>query len=317
MPPETQAAAPAAHPMASPPVSVEQGVDILMARLMATDTGAPDAAQEPQAAQPEVGQEGQEPKTDEAPADYLEFDGPDGQPQRIALDEAIAAYTERGDLSRKVQELTQAQQAMPQELEQALVAVAQTRQVLINEAQQLQRVYQPQPPSRDMVNPQSPNYNPEQYHAQLQDYERGQAYLARLKEQEIAQRQALEQEQQQLNQAVITRGRAQLQQLWPEVLSDQSVRQELAQMLSHVGFDANILSTVTDPRAYLVMKYAMQGLKAEAAAKGQLKSVRTMPRLVKSAGRTNPRANDTQMAKLKQTGSLEDALPLVMQYLTR
>ena len=209
---------------------------------------------------------------------------------------------------------------MPQEVEAALLQTAQTRHQLLAEVDQLQATYKPQPPSRELLDKTSQNYDPDLFAAQLQDYERGMQWLQQIDQTKQQQKQILEREQSALHQATIARGRQQLQQVWPEVLTDQETQKGLAELLQHVGLDpATALSTVTDPRAYLVMKYAMQGLKAEAQAKGQLKAVKSTPRLVKGAGRAQSTAqtNGVALNRLQKTGRVDDALEYLMGSTTR
>lgn len=293
-------------------IGVEQGVDILMQRLLGSKV-EPDAVQD--GAEP-VDPEKKPDAAPQAETDLIEFEGPDGQPIQLTLQDAIAAYTERNDLTQKVQQLNQRQALMPQEVEQALLVTAQARHQLLAEVDQLQATYKPQPPSRELLDKTSQNYDPDLFAAQLQDYERGMQWLQQVDAQKQQQIQSLQREQATLQQATIARGRQELQQLWPEVQSDPAIKQGLAELLVHVGLDpATALSNVTDPRAYLVLKYAMQGLKAEAQAKGQLRAVKSTPRLIRGAGRTNPQVDVNQMTALRKSGHVNDAIPLVMKYL--
>lgn len=315
----TQTAAPQAAAPAAAPQSAS--LESLMAGLMGAEDQAAPATTEPvdPAAEPKVPEEGEDKEPVDpaaAAADMIEFDGADGKPVQVSLQDAIAAYTERDQLKTQVAELSQRSALMPQEVEHALLTVAQTRQQLLQEVEQLQSTYKPQPPSRALLDKTSPDYDPDLYANQLSDYERGVQWLQQVDQQKQQQQHIQQREQAALQQAAIARGRQQLQQVWPDVLTDPATKQGLAELLQHVGFDpATALSTVTDPRAYLVMKLAMQGLKYEAQAKGQIKAVRSTPRLVKGAGRsptTPQQADPAARARLSQTGRLDDALAFLM-----
>ena len=322
-----QAASPTASPApaaaAPQSISMGEGLDRLMSGLMGAEDDPKEPAKEPAGDEKKIPEEGEDVKTDpaaEPAADLIEFEGPDGKPIQLSLADAISAYTERNDLTQKIAKLSQSQALMPQEVEAALLQTAQTRHQLLAEVDQLQATYKPQPPSRELLDKTSQNYDPDLFAAQLQDYERGMQWLQQIDQTKQQQKQILEREQSALHQATIARGRQQLQQVWPEVLTDQETQKGLAELLQHVGLDpATALSTVTDPRAYLVMKYAMQGLKAEAQAKGQLKAVKSTPRLVKGAGRAQSTAqtNGVALNRLQKTGRLDDALEYLMGSSTR
>jgi hypothetical protein len=292
-------------------MSIDGAADKLLALLGGDDT-QPGAA----GTDPATTADGKPPvaaDAGESEADYIEW-GEGEAATRISLDDAIAAYTSRQQLEEQIGQYEQQRQQMPQEVEHALLTLSQERQRILREAEQLQQAYVPQPPPLSMLDRSSQDYDPDGYYAGLTQYQQQAQYLQQVQAQAAQQRQIMEQEQQQVQQAMIARSRQQLQQVWPEVMSSPETQTQLAELLQHAGFDPRTaLSNVLDPRAYAVLKLAVQGLAAQRQGAQQVQAVRQTPRLVRGAGRSQPgqAANPQALDRLKQTGSMDDALAAI------
>jgi hypothetical protein len=356
--PEVTASAPSAPSPAVSSLSLDQGVDQLFAALSGTSTaptipgpgpvaftGVPqtlpatptqDYGTDPQFAnlwkQPDpakpadVKEEGAEPTkaADALPsdADLIEFEGPDGKPVHLTLQDAISAHTELSTLRQELDTIKSQSATMPEEVEQAMLVMTQARQQLIQEHEQVRNFIRPQPPNQELLNENSPRYNPRAYAEQLRDYNASTQWLDNQQKAIAKQKQEWASEQQALRDAEMARGRMKLRQAWPEVFTDQNTRQGVAEVLKMAGYDpSTALNAVTDVRAYNMIRLALKGLQAERAASGALKKVTSAPRLIRAAERTNAtqgmRADS--LMKVSKTGNVDDALaiPGMIELLTR
>jgi hypothetical protein len=283
-------------------------------------------------AQQGVEEPGEEPKEDQPPPSddtFLEWTGEDGKPQRVPLAEAVQALQHNAQLTNQYQQLQQQNAQMPEQLERAIMGAAQTRGMLLQEIDRLKGIYMPQQPPRTLLDKTNPQYDPERYASMLADFDRGRQWLAHVEQSKRQQLQNLEREQSALHEATIARGRAQLmqgmptsdgQEGWPELFSDPKEQTSLGDLLRWAGYDPNsALDTVLDPRAYLIMKLAREGLTARRAKRAPPRPVRSAPRLVRGAGRVQPGADETSadMTKLAQTGRYQDAEEIVMRILQK
>lgn len=306
---EPQAQSPA--PASQPQLSLESATDFLLSRLEQPSQNVADPAVKTPADDP--AKEG-EPAAGEPEPEFLEWQEGE-ETRRVPLSEALDALTNVKDSERQLAEMRTQQEQMPLEIEQGILQLAQARQGAINEMMQFQQHYVPQQPSRVLLDENSEHYNPGQFAAQLAEYERGVNYLNQVKQHEAEQRQIHAQEQATLQRAAQSRVTQHLKTAWPEVLTDQQTRQDLVQLMQHVGFDpGKDLQSVTDPRVFSVLKYAMRGLQAESQAKGTLKAVRSAPRLVRGTGKTNAaqQANGDAMNRLQKSGSINDAVEFML-----
>ncbi len=300
----------AAEPLQS--MSMDGAADKLLALLGGEDTQPAAAAGAPPVAAPVDGKPPAEAAEAEAETDYIEW-GEGETATRITLEDAIEAYTSRQQLQDQLGQYEQQRQQMPQEVEHALLTLSQERNRILHEAEQLQQAYVPQPPPLSMLDRSSHDYDPDGYYAGLTQYREQAQYLEQVQAQAEQQRQIMQQEQQQVQQAMIARSRQQLQTVWPEVMSSPETQTQLAELLQSVGFDPrSALSAVYDPRAYAVLKLAVQGLQAQRQGATQVQAVRQTPRLVRGAGRSQPgHDRSASMGRLEQTGSMDDALKLL------
>jgi|GEM_PF-2404298 len=121
-----------------------------------------------EAAETEV--EAQTEEGDEEDGDYIEFDGEDGEPNRVPISEALKAYQELKELGPDVsqirsQVIEQAQQQVSERIQSLDTTINEAAQAyaLINEL-----VPNLEEPSEEYLNPSSPYYNPDYYRQQKQ-----------------------------------------------------------------------------------------------------------------------------------------------------
>src|SRR5262249_22687868 len=107
-------------------------------------------------------------------ADFIEIPGAEGQdPERIPVEEAVAAYRERSALQERAHQIisevrTGAERQVGgyiQQQREAAQGIVQTLTTWMKPAPM------PQPPPADWTNPNTPNYKPEDYHYARANYE--------------------------------------------------------------------------------------------------------------------------------------------------
>jgi hypothetical protein len=255
---------------------------------------------------------------DETDDDYIEMPSDDEgtAPVKYKLAEVVEGWQKSKTLEA---ELTKARETvatpLPHEVEQHVVALQKERAGVVAAMKQWQDINRPLEPNLELTNPASPNYNPELFHSQLQNYQRQLAQHAEVSKRIEAAEAQTKTEQEAIRSSKIARETAELRKFWPEVVTDESVRETTAKALfDHYKIDNALLDSdlTLDHRFYALAKdalafRAMQGKQADA-----VKAVKAKPRLIQGQARQAPsnpdkaRQNDAY-SRLSQSGSLEDA----------
>jgi len=255
----------------------------------------------------------------EAPADdedYIEEPAEEEgkEPVRYKLSEVLNGYKESAKLK---EELTKVKNApvMPAELETALSETIKARQQYLDGLKRTYEQTNVPAPDLDMVNPNSPKYNPEQFHATVTAYQQAQQQRAAIEEhyKELNTRQT--QEQEAIRAAKWQREVAKLQTIWPEVLTDTAAQAKAKEGLAkHYGIDDAFLKSdlTLDHRIYALAKDALAYRESQAKSAEAVKVVRAKPRVVHGQARQNTnsqqRASADGLKRLAASGSLEDAV---------
>jgi len=292
----------------------QRAIQALQRQSIPNEEPAQQGFERPRAPSPDVEAKEGQPTPAEAPSDdtFIEWEGDNGQRQRVPVNEAILAIQSTKQLQQQLQQMQSHAAQMPEQMANAIMGAAQTRRQLLQEVENLQRIYQPQPPPRALLDKTSPHYDPEKYAAMLADFDRGRQWLGQVEQAKQRQQQTLNQEQSALHEATIARGRAQLMQGmqtgdgtegWPELFQDPRQQTSLGDLLRWAGYD---------PQSALV-----EGLAARRAKRAPPRPVRSAPRLVRGAGRVQPGADETSadMASLAKTGSYQTAEDVIMRIL--
>lgn len=256
------------------------------------------------------------PKTEAAAEeedDYLEFVEEDGkEPQRLKVSEVWDGYRKAKEYETELTKIRQ-QPIIPQEIETAIVETTKAREQYMQGLKRMVAMNQPSPPSLELVDPNSPHYNPEAYHQGVR------AYQVAVQRHEQAQAHLQELEQQQKNETEAVRAarwqreRAVLEQKWPEVFQKEAQSQIRSDLLKEYGIDDAFLSSdlTLDHRIYLLAKDALAYRKSQAKAAEAVKVVRSKPKLIRGSARDqqspNRRAANDARARLSQSGSIDDA----------
>lgn len=274
-------------------------------------------AQPKKAEQPALDGEVLEPEgeTSEIAEEWFEIPAEkDGEkPTRLKAEDVFKGYQETQRLRAELDEARRIQ-PMPEEYDNIIMSAVQQRAALMRTLQMYQARLQPVQPDFDLINEDSPKYNPGLYHRQAAAAQRMASEMQQLRdamtEYESEQRAQMEA----LTQARVAREISKLHQFWPEVRDKavaSRVRDDLVAHYGKYGVTPELIASVHNAAFYALAKDALayrQGLKAQEQA---VKVVRAKPKMVRSTARDTqaPTARRSQaaMARLKESGSLDDA----------
>lgn len=235
------------------------------------------------------------------------------QPRRIKADEVWQGYQERERLRNELEEARRGQPP-PEAYDQAIYQAAMERQQLSRQLQMYAAMLQPEQPDMELINEESPRYNPGLFQRQVAMAQQKSQQLARIN-QEIAQHEAMAKEQQAaVSSAQFAREQAKLHSFWPEIRDPKEavrVRDELLTHYGKYGVTPELIGSVHNSAFYALAKDALayrRGLQAREAA---VKVVRAKPKLVKGQARsgdtTKATAFQSASRRLAQSNSIEDA----------
>jgi hypothetical protein len=257
--------------------------------------------------------------------DEVEVPGAEGEePKRYKLADLVTKAQEYERLeSQKAQIVEnverQAVEAATGQLRQIEQAGKQTAYMIQGALQLLQA---PQPPSTEMLNPASQQYNPDQYHMQFAHYQRATQQFQQAQgvaNQLMQQAQAAQTQAQEVRE---TRELQRLQRAWPEFGQPETTNKFVEDMSKAYGFTAQELDDVLvdhrqalvarDALAFRAMKAQSGDVKAKVEAKAP-KLVRTKQEAKGSAAQARDPSGQfasNAMAELKRTNSDEAATRL-------
>jgi hypothetical protein len=176
---------------------------------------------------------------------------------------------------------------------------------------------QPEQPDLELINEESPRYNPGLYQRQMAMAQAKHSQVQRIQA-EIAE---IERDQQMKTHAVQRNQRIrcahEVQKFWPEVIGPNAdkeadrVRGEISDYYGHLGFTPEVMATITNPGAFAVLKDALSYRRGQKARETAVKVVRAKPKLVKGAARDTQSPSNRRsaqgMQRLQQSGSVDDA----------
>lgn len=259
--------------------------------------------------------EAAEAKTEDAPADddveqdFLEFEGEDGEPQRVELDAVWEAYNRVPELETQLADAQKATQALPAANQQAMAETLQARQQVINQIEQWQALSRPLEPNIEMLNANSPNYDPEGYAAQLEANKQFTQQHAEAERELAAQREKAQEEQRVLDDAYRAQEQEALKEFWPELVENDATKAEFFKnMEKEFGLKPEDIAPVHDHRLFRLAKDALAYRSSQEKAKAAVKIVRSKPKLVRGKARDpNPKGarRSAAITNLAKSGSDE------------
>jgi hypothetical protein len=267
-------------------------------------------------------------KQEEAPEeDEIELEGEEGQePVRLKLKDVVAEYQEYQQFKAQKDEIVaQVEREAVERQREGFTRVQQAgRQMAAMVDAALRMLAPPQPPNADaMLNPSSPQYDPDGYHRAFANYQRmSQQYQQAqgLGQQLLQQAQEAQAQQEEARDA---RELEKLNRAWPEFTKPETVEKFVSDMGKAYGFTREELDAVLidhrqaivarDALAYRAMKAQSGNVKAKVEAKAP-KLVRSKQE-AKGGGAQRDRAANGQftsgaLADLRKTNSDDAAVRL-------
>lgn len=244
--------------------------------------------------------------------EYFELppDTEGGEAKRIKATEVWEGYQER-ELLR--QELANAKRVAPPPIEwdQQMYETVKARGQLIDQLRMMEQIVMPQEPDERLIDPNSPNYNPDLYHQQRTGYRQalGRMQQIQSRSQELNTQQTREQEA--LLRARQLREQSKLHDIWPDIKDPATQRRVRDESARFYGITDQDFAETYDSRLFAILKDALAYRQSLAQRQSAVKVVRSVPKLVKAQGRTaQPKGQavySSSMDRLARTGSLEDA----------
>lgn len=278
---------------------------------------APNEPKPVEALKPAIPGDNAPPKTEAAAEDeddWLEIVEEEGKaPTRLKVDDVWNGYREAKTLKAEMEKL-KSSPVLPQEIEAAVLETTRERGRYMDAIKRAYQYNQPVAPDMDLVNPNSPKYDPDGYYRGVQNYQRAAQERQQLEEhyEQLSQRQT--QEQEAVKAARWQREQAKLKEIWPEVLTDKAAQSRARESLQkHYGIDDAFLSSelTLDHRIYALAKDALAFREGQAKAAEAVKVIRAKPKIVRGSARDQQsptrRAASDARGRLASTGSLEDA----------
>lgn len=233
------------------------------------------------------------------------------EPVRRKLSELVEGFEKAARLEAELSDVRAQSAHVPAEYTTAVQETVQARGNYLKSLELVARMFNPEPPSADLINPSHPKYDPEAYYAAHQQFERARDTVAALKKDYEATQREQQEQQGALLRAHLARESQALHKAWPEI-KDKATAAKVSQDLQKVyGFTAEEVANSSDHRMLLVVRDALKLRALEAKQAEAVKVVRQKPKLVKGAARTTTdtkaAGRSTAMRNLAQTGSIAHA----------
>ena len=267
----------------------------------------------------EVEAEAKEPEAKEAAddteaddGDWLEIEpGEEGaEPVRLKVDEVYEGYQRAKTLEQEVENLKQTTPPPP-DYDQAIMQAIEQGSHYAARLREAEALLAPFEPDQNLINPQSPTYDPEAFFAQQQYAQQQKAQLEATQAERNRVEQEVREREEAVTQARFAREQQKLMTLWPELKEEATANQVRDQASRFYGLDQQTINSVQDSRFYHVLKDALAYRAQAEKSQTAVKAVKAKPKLVKGKARNqNPAQRRSQegMDRLSQSGSIEDAM---------
>lgn len=239
----------------------------------------------------------------------------DGKPVKERL-KATEVWQKAQDYDRVAREFEDYRRSniAPEAWDQSIMQVQQVTDDLLQQLAIQRHMLRPQQPDANLLNPESPRYNPELYgrqtiaaQQQLERYNEIGAEMKRLADAKSAREIAL-------NRAQAERWQAKTFDIWPELRDGSEVarvRDDAVKYWGKYGATPEMLGSIHHPAFFAMLKSALAHERGKQARETAVKVVRAKPKLVKgqAKGTASPQQAQYQsaMQRLNQTNSIEDA----------
>ncbi len=242
-----------------------------------------------------------------------------GEELEVTLDELLNGYSRTADYQKKTQSLAEQRKAVEAErvkIEEA----AKTRDTYAQRLQVIEQLLSQQDSTENLQ--ELKETDPIAYAIKVAERSEKEKQLAAVRQERARVQQEQAQQQQQYIQRHVQAEQEKLKTLIPEFKDEakaEVIRQDIRKYAKSIGFSDQELSQVYDSRAVQTLYKAMQYEKLVAGKAGATKKVASAPKTLKP-GTTNPQSSEQEakkkeFARLKQTGSKNDAARLFERFL--
>ena len=252
--------------------------------------------------------------------DYVELaaDEEGKEPARYKLSEVLEGFQKAKTLESELENVRKVA-PVPTDYEQALRETVTKQITYTNALAEWARYNQPQEPDRSLIDPQSPNYDPELYGQQLRQNEQLVAQRRTVKaEYDRLTAQTL-QEQQILDRAYEQREASKRAEIWPEYETKAGREKAYADVAKHYGLDKEALDEVRDHRAVKIIRDALAYQALQTKQQAAVKIVKAKPKLIPSQARGTGNNRATQaseaMNRLAKSHDIDDGIAALSKIL--
>lgn len=247
------------------------------------------------------------------------------EPTKVKLNDVLEGWRKSADLEKQLAEAKSSAPIMPAEIEKHITALTAERQRYVKALDDWAARSQPQRPNDDLINPQSPNYNPDLYYEQRQRAIAQHNALIEAGQERKKLADQIKADQEAVRTSRVAREQAEVQKFWPEVLADEKTRVAAkAELNKHYRIDDELLDSdlTLDHRFYMLAKDALAYRAQQTKQAETVKAVKAKPRLIQGTARTTtPAAKQASSAKaadgfksLQKSGSLDDAVAALSDF---
>lgn len=242
--------------------------------------------------------------------DYLEIAGEEGEePKRVPLTEVVEWQAQLEQTRKDLDEARRTALA-PAEFDRQISETIKNRTEAIRVLDFLVSAMRPPEPNEDLINPNSPLYDPSAYHLQRNAYNQQQGRIQQALSERRRHEEALAEEQRAVSEAHRQREQQRLYQFWPEIKDAATQRRVVDDAKKHYGITENDFATINDSRLYALLKDALAFRQQQATRQQTAKVVKAAPKLVKAPAKsTQSKGQQTfssAMQRLQRSGSMED-----------
>lgn len=254
----------------------------------------------------------------EAPADdqMISYENDEGETVEVSLNDALDSHGKLETMTARNIELETQAQAMPEQVKTVLTSLDNTLGQYQQELEDILMLTDngdPQAPDRALL-----DTDPMAYQDQLIANDKQAAQKQELRQRIGAIQNERMQYNQQIQESFLQEQDNEINTFWPDVISNKETRKELLNgLLSEYGFTEQESSQVVDHRQMRLLKDLIEFKAAKTKTSGDVKKamkiVRNNPTLVKRGTKAPAVSkNQNSRARLKKSGSIDDAVALLM-----
>jgi hypothetical protein len=235
--------------------------------------------------------------------------------KRLKLSQLYEGYEKAAKLEAEIEQVRSQVKTVPAEYQTQIQETVQARAKYLEGLEMMERMVNPRQPSLDMMDPNSPKYDPDGYYAAARKFEQDRELIGAIRADRAKVSKAQEEQQSILAKAHVAREMESLNRAWPESKDPAALKRLADSLINDYGFSNEEIENISDHRQLLVVRDALELRALKAKQADAVKVVRAKPKLVKGAARssTDPKATarSNAMSRLTATGSMDAAAEVI------